>query len=131
MKPGPWVATLAALALGACAATPSTTAGTATPEPASHPTVDVTVVSSGIAFSTQELIVAAGRPFTILHRNEDRGVPHDIDIRTNDGSVVADTETIDGGQSAVYSYPALAAGTYVFICSVHPIPAMIGTITAE
>jgi plastocyanin len=131
MKPGPWLAALAVLVSGACTAAPSTTAGTATREPASYPPVDATVVSRGIAFSTQDLMVPAGRPFAILHRNEDRGVPHDIDVRTKDGMVVADTETIDGGRSSVYRYPALAAGTYVFICSVHPIPAMTGTITAE
>jgi plastocyanin len=48
-----------------------------------------------------------------------------------DGTVLVDTPTIDGGQAIIYRYPTLAAGTYVFICSVHPIPAMTGTLVSR
>jgi plastocyanin len=102
--------------------------GPATPAP--EP--DFTIISRNIAFDIFELTVPAGEPFAILHRNEDdRGVLHDIDIRTEDGEVLVNTTPIDGGEDMVYAYPALDPGTYVFICSIHPIPAMTGTLTVE
>ncbi len=42
-----------------------------------------------------------------------------------------DQPTTDGGAVATYQYEPLDAGTYQFICSVHPIPAMTGTLTVE
>jgi len=45
--------------------------------------------------------------------------------------VISNQKTIPGGESIVYEYEALQAGTYQFICSVHPIPAMTGTLTAK
>ncbi len=100
------------------------------PVPSGSPVLDVTAV--GIAFDTRELEVAADTPFAIAFRNEDpAGVLHDIDIRDSDGNVLADQATIDGGTSTTYSYEGLPAGTYTFICSIHPIPAMTGTITVK
>jgi plastocyanin len=100
--------------------------GTPAPEP------DYVIISRDIAFDILELTVPAGQPFTILHRNEDaRGIPHDIDIRAQDGTVLVETEVIDGGQQMLYEYPAFDPGTYIFICSIHPIPAMTGTLTVE
>lgn len=94
--------------------------------------VTLDVVSVNIAFDTLELEVPAGQPFAINHRNDDPpGVPHDIDIRLPDGTVVADTPTIDGGEETTYVYEPLEPGEYVFICSVHPIPAMTGTLTVR
>ena len=59
------------------------------------------------------------------------GVPHDVDIRSQDGTVLQNQPTVDGGKSTTYSYQPLQAGTYTFICSVHPIPAMTGTLTVK
>ena len=75
----------------------------------------------------------AGVPFAIEFQNQDvPGVPHDIDIRAPpDASVVKDQPTVDGGKTVTYSYDALTAGTYTFICSVHPIPGMTGTLTVK
>ena len=57
---------------------------------------------------------------------------HDVDIRKKNGkTVVVDQKTTDGGQTADYQYPKLEAGEYVFICSVHPIPGMTGTLTVK
>ena len=42
-----------------------------------------------------------------------------------------DQPTITGPGETTYVYEALDAGTYTFICSVHPIPAMTGTLTVE
>jgi plastocyanin len=92
--------------------------------------VVATITSQGIAFDTQELEVPAGQPFAIRHVNLDSGVPHNIDIRRPDGTVVAETQTISDGE-IVYEYPPLEAGEYIFICAVHPIPAQTGTLTVR
>jgi plastocyanin len=90
------------------------------------------VTASGIAFNTHALEVAADTPFGIAFKNEDpAGVSHDIDIRDADKKVLRDQQTIDGGTSATYPYEGLPAGTYTFICSIHPIPAMTGTLTVK
>jgi mono/diheme cytochrome c family protein/plastocyanin len=98
--------------------------------PPDAPVLELTAVQ--IAFDKKELTVDAGKAFGIkLTNNDAPGVPHDVDIRTQDGTVLQNQPTVDGGQSATYVYSPLEAGTYVFICSVHPIPAMTGTLTAR
>jgi plastocyanin len=92
----------------------------------------ITVVAKDIAFDTKELEVAADAPFAIHMRNDDpAGVLHNIEIRDAAGQVLQDQPTIDGGEETTYSYTALPAGTYTFICKIHPIPAMTGTLTVR
>ncbi len=126
---------LAALVLVACSAAPPRTPGPSRdPSATDGPGGPVLEVSAkGIAYSTKDLTVTAGQPFSIHFRNDDPStIPHDIDIRRDDGStVVHDKPTIDGGKEITYSYEGLPAGTYKFICSSHPVPAMTGTLTAR
>jgi plastocyanin len=91
------------------------------------------VVAKDIAFDVKTLEVDSGKPFTIFFKNEDPpSVPHDVDIRSSDGSqLVKDQPTINGGTSQAYQYDALQPGTYEFRCSVHPVPAMTGTLTVK
>jgi plastocyanin len=90
------------------------------------------VVAKGTAYDKKTLEATAGKPFTILFKNEDPpAVPHDIDIQSSDGATIKDQPHTAGGASAVYQYDALEAGEYVFICSVHPIPQMTGTLTVK
>jgi cytochrome c oxidase subunit II len=104
----------------------------ASPTPGVPVETTLEVVSRDIAFDQTTLEVPPDRPFAIVHRNEDpKGVLHDIDIRDADGNVIADTPTIDGGEETTYVYEPLPAGTYTFICSIHPIPAMTGTLTVR
>lgn len=107
------------------------TRSNATPAPPPSGTV-LDVIAKDIAFDTKALEVAANTPFAIAFQNQDpSGVPHDIDIRDANGNVLADQDTINGGTSANYTYEGLPAGTYTFICAVHPIPAMTGTLTVK
>jgi plastocyanin len=94
---------------------------------------DVAIVAKEIAFDRKSAEVAAGKPFSIAFRNDDpAAVLHDVDLRQTDGkTVISNQNTIPGGQSVVYQYDALQPGTYDFICSVHPIPAMTGTLTVK
>lgn len=106
----------------------------ATPPPAPSGAPVLNLVASGIAYDTKSLEAPAGAPFVIAFKNEDvPGVPHDVDIRQQDGTtVVQDQETIDGGAETNYTYEPLEAGTYTFICSVHAtVPAMTGTLTVK
>ena len=104
----------------------------ATPAPLPSGPV-LNIIAKGIAFDTKELEVAADTPFAIVFDNQDPpGARHDVDIRAEDKvTVVQDQPTIDGGTSTNYLYEALPAGTYTFICSIHPIPAMTGTLTVK
>lgn len=93
---------------------------------------DLVLVALEIEFDLKELQVAAGQPFSITLRNEDQATTtHDIDIRDAGGAVLQDTTPIPGGSEETYQYEALEAGEYQFICSVHPIPQMTGTLTVQ
>ena len=111
--------------------------GEGSPAPSGSPggptDVAATVVAKGIAYDLKSIEIPAGQPFKILFRNEDpSSVPHDIDVRQADGkTVVQDHPTVNGGQETTYEFDALPAGSYVFICSIHPVPAMTGTLIAR
>lgn len=88
------------------------------------------VTAQVIAFDKKELTVEAGKPFAIHFVNDDPAATiHDIDIRDASGGVLQDQEGTAGGTEVTYEYTALQSGTYTFICSFHPIPAMTGTLT--
>jgi len=91
------------------------------------------VIAKGIEFDVKALDVDSGKPFTIFFENQDApGVTHDIDLRSADGSeLLKDQPTIDGGASQAYQYDALQPGTYMYRCSVHPVPIMTGTLTVK
>ncbi|HEY4228052.1 MAG TPA: cupredoxin domain-containing protein [Candidatus Limnocylindrales bacterium] len=90
------------------------------------------LVAKGFAYETQTLEVSAGKPFTIFFTNQDpAGTPHDVELRNKDGSVIKSQAPTNGGTSTAYQYDALQPGDYVYICSIHPIPAMTGTLTVK
>jgi cytochrome c oxidase subunit 2 len=105
----------------------------ATPPPQPSGAVAFQVTAREIAYDKHELEVSAGTPFVIQFTNADGPtVTHDIDIRQpGSATAIADQQPIPGGQSATYSYEGLPAGTYTFICSIHPVPAMTGTLTVK
>ena len=91
------------------------------------------IAAKDIAFDVKAIVVKADAPFTIDFANNDApGVTHDIDIRATDGTtVISDEEVVNGGGSVTYQFKPLTAGSYVFICSIHPVPSMTGTITVK
>lgn len=100
----------------------------AAPSDAPQPEADVTITALNIAFVETQVAVPADREFTIAFVNEDAGVPHNVEIRDGSGATVFNGEIFNGVETRIYTVPALAAGTYPFICSVHP--NMTGTMTA-
>lgn len=106
--------------------------GTPAPPPSIGPgTTVLELGTSGVlAFDKNALTAPADEAFAIHFDNSDTGQTHDVDIR--DGStVLKDQPTIKAPSEATYLYDPLPAGTYTFICSIHPIPAMTGTLTVE
>ena len=71
--------------------------------------------------------VKAGSAFAIDFDNQD-GAPHNIAISDASGAKVFKGDIVSSSKVS-YQVPALAAGTYTFMCEVHP--DMKGTITAQ
>jgi plastocyanin len=101
--------------------------------PGGPPPGALTIVAKNIEYDQKTLEVDAGKPFTIFFENQDpASIPHDIDLHSADGSqLIKDQPTINGGTSQAYQYDALQPGTYQYICSVHSVPPMTGTITVK
>jgi plastocyanin len=95
----------------------------------SLPAADVSIVAENIAYNTATLTIPAGRPFTLAFDNRDNGIPHDVAIRDGSGNALFTGELITGPKVIVYNVPAIPAGTYTFVCTVHP--NMTGTVTAQ
>jgi plastocyanin len=122
------LAAVLAACSGAAAETATQMPAGGTAQPATGGTGDaVTVVAKDIAFQTPDVTVKAGAPVTIDFDNQD-GAPHNIAITDANGKSVFKGDIVSNTKVA-YSVPALAAGTYTFICEVHP--NMKGTITAK
>jgi cytochrome c oxidase subunit 2 len=104
----------------------------ATPPPAPSGLTALQLNAQNIQFQVNSLEAAANQPFAIDFKNQDpAGVAHDVDIRQQDGTtVVKDQPTTDGGKETTYVYDPLPAGTYTFICSIHP-GIMHGTLTVH
>ncbi len=103
--------------------------GEPTAPPDAGPVADVTVEALGIAFVQTSWTGPADRPFTIAFVNSDAGTPHNIELRGSAGEGIWKGEIFNGVETRVYDVPALPAGEYPFICSVHP--NMIGTATLQ
>lgn len=102
-------------------------------EAAVTPATAFTIAARGVAYDTHAIAVPADTAFTIKFDNQDQvGTVHDIDIRASDKTtVLKDQPIINGGETVTYSYDPLAAGEYVFICSIHPILQMTGILTVR
>jgi plastocyanin len=102
--------------------------GSAAPPP-SLPNADVIETAQNTAFVVESLTAPADAPFTIAFDNKDPGQPHNIAISDASGAEVFNGKIITGPAVEVYDVPALPAGNYTFVCSVHP--NMTGTLTAS
>jgi plastocyanin len=86
------------------------------------------VEAENIAFKESTLAAPADQAFKIDFKNQDQGVPHNVEIKDSSGASKFRGEIITGPAEATYDVPALPAGSYTFVCSVHP--NMTGTLTA-
>jgi len=109
---------LAALLAGCAAAgaggvTPASAPASTGSEPG-----DITLAAQDLAFDQSELIVPAGRPFTLVFENRD-WTPHNVSISGAGGVTRFSGEIFGGVATRRYQVPALAAGRYSFRCDVH------------
>jgi plastocyanin len=89
----------------------------------------VVIVAQGTAFTTQHVTAPGGVDFTLWFDNRDHEL-HNVHI-----SVPADPvhsfygQTFTGPEARTETVPAMAAGTYTFICDIHP--TMTGEIVVQ
>lgn len=121
MRPRPIAALVLAATLAGCSS-----AATAPP---SIPADAIHMSSQNLQFSTSELQVPAGKPFTIV-LDILESASHNVEIyRDNTWSSLMYKEAPRAGPGTfLFNVPALGTGTYAFRCEVHP--NMTGTVTA-
>jgi plastocyanin len=93
------------------------------------PQADATVHAKAIAYLETTFSAPADKPFTLAFVNEDAGTPHNVELKDPSGKSVYKGAIFPGVATKVYDVPALPAGGYTFVCSVHP--NMTGTATLE
>jgi plastocyanin len=103
--------------------------GAAGGPPGGEPAADAVLHAKNIAFAEGSLTAPADRPFTLEFVNEDAGTPHNFELKDGAGASVFQGEVFNGVDTRVYDVPALAAGTYTFLCTVHP--SMTGSATLQ
>jgi len=89
----------------------------------------ITLIAHNVAFDTATIAAPADEAFQIVLDNQDASVPHDVAIKDASGTEVFKGETFPGVAIKAYDVPALTAGEYQFVCTVHP--NMVGTLTAS
>jgi cytochrome c oxidase subunit 2 len=82
-----------------------------------------------IAFDIEEMTAPPQQDFTIEFHNNDPGIPHNVEIRDAGGQSLFQGEIFNGVDTRLYAVPALNAGNYTFICTVHP--NMTGTLKVQ
>jgi len=101
-------------------------------EPSASSASGAVVISAvGLAFEQAEVNAPADEAFQIEFTNDDAGTPHNVAIHRDSatGEEVFKGDIVNGVETMTYDVPALVAGTYAFVCTVHP--TMVGTLTAE
>jgi plastocyanin len=90
----------------------------------------VTIHAHGIAFEEPGFEAAADTPFTIAFVNLDPATAHNVAIHEGSatGPAVFTGDVFPGVDARVYDVPALAAGSYTFVCTVHPNMTGVATI---
>lgn len=107
---------------------PTSVPGSAGPSagPSTGPGSDLVVTAKDIKWVETDVKVPAGKPFELVMDNQD-DAPHNVKILDGTGAAVFTGEIATRGR-LVNQVPALAAGTYSFLCEVHP--DMVGTLVA-
>jgi cytochrome c oxidase subunit 2 len=97
--------------------------------PPAGPTLAVSAFN--VAFEQTALQARADTPFRIDFDNRDPSIPHNVAIHEGGptGPEVWKGEIFPGPAKRTYDVPPLRAGTYAFICTVHP--SMTGTLTVN
>ena len=95
--------------------------------------VVIDLVAKSNRWDTNALTAPAGMTWSVALQNQDAaGNPHNFVVAS--GPDVAQriftSERVDGGQSQTFVVPALPAGSYLFICTLHA-NTMTGDLTVQ
>jgi mono/diheme cytochrome c family protein/plastocyanin len=98
------------------------------------PTVTVSAPTGAATsgFDPTTLEAKADTAFTLVFDNQDATAPHNVVINDPNNAAVpmGDTAFFTGPAKKSYSVPALGAGSYTFVCQVHP-STMTGTLEVK
>jgi len=102
--------------------------------PTEAPSDGITVVSAmAVKYEQASIELAADVPTQLRFHNKDAGIPHNIAIHEGTADAVGaelfQGEIFNGDDERLYDIPPLAAGSYVFVCTVHP--NMVGALTVK
>ncbi|MEP6640193.1 MAG: cytochrome c oxidase subunit II [Chloroflexota bacterium] len=91
----------------------------------------LTITAQNIAYDPTSLTTKADTPFHIDFKNQDPSTPHNVAIHKDSptGEEVFKGEVFPGAAEKIYDVPALPAGAYGYVCTVHP--TMTGTLTVQ
>jgi plastocyanin len=106
--------------------------GSASAAPGGSANPNLVVISaSGIKYEQTTLTAPASTPFQIQFENKDAGVPHNVSLHLggSTGAELFKGPIFNGVETRTYDVPALDAGQYAFVCTVHP--TMIGTLNVQ
>lgn len=116
---------------------PSTkaTAPAAAVKPSDTLTITSPAGSVNTGFKEKSLSAPANTPLKINFRNDDPGIPHNIQVfkgaKASDTPVFTPTGAgvmVTGPGTFAYDVPALQAGTYTLNCAIHP-TTMVAALT--
>ena len=121
--------TLAVALAAVIAACGSTAVGYASP-PASLDPTSPRIAAVDLDFDRETMAVPAGRPFVLVFENQE-ALQHNVSIFADAALERRLFEGLlfSGPATRWYPVPALEAGTYVFVCELHP--TMRGLIEAR
>jgi mono/diheme cytochrome c family protein/plastocyanin len=88
------------------------------------------LVAEGVQFNVATLEAPADKEFGIDFTQKDAGVGgHNVEIKDAGGASLFKGQILNDPAEVTYTVPALKAGTYTFVCSVHS--NMTGTLTVK
>ena len=99
---------------------------TSAPAPVGTPAATLAIAATNSVFDKSVLEAPADAPFAIVFTNNDT-VPHNVAV--SGGPPGTKGEIFTGPATRTYVFPAMSAGTYSFLCDVHP--EMAGTLTVQ
>ena len=106
--------------------------GGASAAPSGSATPNLVQISAlNVKFEQSAVTAPAATPFQVVFENKDAGTPHNVALHLGDasGAELFKGAVFNGVETRTYDVPALDAGAYAFVCTVHP--TMIGTLTAK
>ncbi len=115
--------------LGSIPFPPVTDAGSGQAPGGGDAVTSATIVGKNIAFDVDALTVPAGQEVTFTFDNQDAAVPHNLHVQAGaEGDFK--TDIIAGPVLQTLTFEISAAGSYSFVCDVHP-DLMSGTLVVE